>query len=106
MENQKPVRAKTGDGTAGSYAAHTPTGSELAALTFDEAKPVKKLKFAPAREDGLKPYVREERNFGKFRYAIVNASNAVEARNSGYRARYSTYSAHRATPEDLEKFSE
>lgn len=103
MENQGQPRAKTGDETAGSYAPQMPAAAEIETLTFDVPKPAR---FAPARADGLKPFIREELCFGRTSATIVYATTAAEARSFGYRAQHTTYSARRATPADVIAYGE
>lgn len=61
-------------------------------------------KYAPAREDGLKPYVVTVWDFGHERDALVWANDASGARWQALGRRSPTrYAKHtrRATPEDL-----
>lgn len=65
------------------------------------AKPAKQPKFAPAREDGAKPFVLSAYSFGKTTDTIVWANTAADAKYAGYRGAYTTYTARRATPADV-----
>ena len=59
-------------------------------------------KHAPAREDGLKPYFAEIREWGYVRHEIVWADTAANARYKAInRMRYTTATVRRATPDDL-----
>jgi hypothetical protein len=64
------------------------------------------MRFAPAREDGLKPWVVIRSEWGRKTYHLVYAESARDAvwRNIG-RGRYVTGRALRATPEDVERLS-
>jgi hypothetical protein len=107
MDSYKTTRAKTGAGTAGSYAPHTHTPTEIPALTSETTtKPTKQPKFAPAREDGLKPYVRSAYSFGKTTDSLVWANTAADAKHAGYHGAYTSYTARRATPADVESLGE
>lgn len=61
-------------------------------------------KYAPAREDGLKPWLVECFDWGRTRYRIVYAESASEAVYEWVgRKRPGVYgSARRATPADME----
>ena len=60
-------------------------------------------KYAPAREDGLYPYVRTWSSFGNRQTRIVWAKNLTEAKEEhGYTSMRHTYiKLRRATPEDM-----
>lgn len=105
MNTSETPRAKTGAGTTGSYAPHTPTPMEIPALSTDRP-PAKQPKYAPAREDGLKPFVRTAFSFGKTTDGIVWANNATDAKYAGYRGAYTSYTVRRATPADLETLTD
>ena len=61
-------------------------------------------KFAPPREDGLKPWHVTIREWGREYARIEYAATAAGARyNAIGRQRYVTATARRATPEDVAK---
>lgn len=60
--------------------------------------------FAPAREDGLKPWVRESYHFGETTYSIVYAETARDARDMYQRMHLEKVRARRATVEDIEAY--
>lgn len=63
-------------------------------------------KFAPARDDGLKPYVVEVSSWGRTTEAIKWAADAADARYQGKgRMQHTSAKARRATPEDIERLS-
>jgi hypothetical protein len=63
-----------------------------------------KPKFAPARADGLKPWVRESYHFGETTNTIVYAESAAAARNMYARMHLETVRVRRATVEDVEAY--
>ena len=62
-------------------------------------------RFAPAREDGLKPWVRASYHFGRTSHSIVWAGNASEARYAFGKMHLETVKIRRATPADVEAYS-
>lgn len=63
-------------------------------------------RYAPAREDGLKPWAVEISEWGKRRTQVVYAENrsAAEYEAKG-RMRYVHAKARRATPDDMERLA-
>lgn len=60
-------------------------------------------KYAPANEDGLKPYFAEIYEWGRTRVEIVWATGAAAARYQAInRMKYTTAKVRRATLEDME----
>jgi len=59
--------------------------------------------FAPARADGLKPWLRESYHFGETNFSIVYAESARDARNMYGKMHLETVKVRRATVEDVEK---
>jgi hypothetical protein len=63
-------------------------------------------KYAPAREDGLKPYVVAVSSWGRTDERIIYAAKTNEAEYEGKgRMAYTSAKARRATPEDMERLS-
>lgn len=63
-------------------------------------------KYAPAREDGLKPYVVEVSEWGRKRETVVYAAKSNDATYQAVgRSRYAYGKARRATPDDLERLA-
>ena len=62
---------------------------------------LKVSKFAPAREDGMKPWVRTSYHFGKATSQIVYAASSLDAKHMYGRFHLETVSVRRATPGDL-----
>ena len=62
-------------------------------------------KFAPARADGLKPWVRESYHFGETTYSIVYAETARDARDMYARMHLEKVKARRATLDDVERYA-
>jgi len=67
------------------------------------ADEMKVSKFAPAREDGMKPWVRMSYHFGRETSQIVYAKSALDAKHMYGRMHLETVRVRRATPEDLAK---
>jgi len=64
---------------------------------------LKVSKFAPAREDGMKPWVRTSYLFGRETSQIVYAKSALDVKHRNGRFRMEKVSVRRATPGDLAK---
>lgn len=64
-------------------------------------EPGKGPKYAPAREDGLKPWVRESYHFGETSSEIVYAATASEVKNMYARMHLEQVKVRRATVEDV-----
>lgn len=62
-------------------------------------------RYAPAREDGLKPYVRESYHFGETYDTLVYAASADDARNAYARMHLERVTARRATPDDVARLT-
>jgi len=61
--------------------------------------------FAPAREDGLKPWVRESYHFGQTTESIVWAADSAEARHMYSRMHLERIKVRRAKNADVERLS-
>ena len=63
-------------------------------------------KYAPPRDDGLKPYCVTVREWGRSRECIVYAENSGRAKYEAIgQMRYVTADARRATPEDITRLA-
>lgn len=83
--------------------------ADFGGLPVETDKPAaaaKRPKYAPANEDGAKPFVRVEYSFGRTSETLVWAATAAEAKYIGWRGANATYTARRATPEEVERLSE
>ena len=61
--------------------------------------------YAPLRDDGLKPWVRESYHFGKTHLSIEYAATAAEVKNRYARMHLEKVRVRRATVDDVEELS-